>query len=68
MNANTLATFCAIRELSYVEQGVANGVRGAWFQDRNRERSFYTDIEVEDFARKVQKDSSRHKQVTSFTS
>lgn len=69
MNAEKLARFCAIRELDYVEQGMSQGVKGAWFQTRKRERQFYTEQEVVDFNLKVQADSNRHARVNgSFTS
>jgi hypothetical protein len=69
MNAETLARFCAVRELDYVEQGLAHGVRGAWFQTRKRVRQFFTDAEVIEFTEKVRTGSDRHKQVNgTFTS
>jgi hypothetical protein len=69
MNAETLARFCAVRELDYVEQGIAQGVRGAWFQTRKRERKFFTDAEVIDFTDKVRTSSDRFTKVNgSYTS
>jgi hypothetical protein len=69
MNAEKLARFCAGRELDYVEQGITQGIRGAWFQTRKRERRFFTDAEVIDFTEKVRTGSDRHTQVkSSFTS
>jgi hypothetical protein len=69
MNAETLARFCAVRELDYVEQGISQGIRGAWFQTRKRERKFFTDAEVIDFTEKVRTGSDRHAKVHgSFTS
>ncbi|MCA8910378.1 MAG: hypothetical protein KDB82_01635 [Planctomycetes bacterium] len=69
MNAEKVARFCAIRELDYVEQGISQGVKGAWFQTRKRERQFFTEKEVIDFNDQVQTESNRHAQVSdSFTS
>ena len=69
MNAEKVARFCAIRELDYVEQGISQGVKGAWFQTRKRERRFFTEKEVIDFNDQVQTESNRHAQVSdSFTS
>jgi hypothetical protein len=69
MNAETLARFCAVRELDYVEQGISHGARGAWFQTRKRVRQFFTDAEVLEFNERVRTGSDRHKQVNgTFTS
>ena len=69
MNAQTLAMFCAVRELDYVEQGVSHGVKGAWFQTRKRVRQFFTEEEVLDFTEKVKSSSDRHTRVNpTFTS
>jgi len=69
VNAEKVARFCAIRELDYVEQGISQGVKGAWFQTRKRERQFFTEKEVIDFNDQVQTESNRHAQVSdSFTS
>lgn len=69
MKAETLARFCAVRELDYVEAGISHGIKGAWFQTRKRERRFFTDKEVIDFTEKVKSDSDRHTRVNgSFTS
>jgi hypothetical protein len=69
MNAETLARFCAVRELDYVEQGISQGIRGGWFQTRKRERKFFTDAEVIDFTDKVRTSSDRFTKVNnSFTS
>jgi hypothetical protein len=69
MNAQTLAMFCAVRELDYVEQGTDHGVKGAWFQTRKRVRKFFTEDEVKEFADRVKSESDRHAQVNpSFTS
>lgn len=68
MDAATLNTFCAVRELDYVEQGCSDGIRGAWFQTRKRERKFFTDDEVQAFTDKVKSDSNRHARIHSFTS
>ncbi|MBX3458766.1 MAG: hypothetical protein KF696_02235 [Planctomycetes bacterium] len=67
MNAANIATFCAVRELTFVEAGVADGTKGAWFQTRKRERQFYTEIEVDQFAKKIQDDSARRRAI-SYTS
>jgi hypothetical protein len=69
MNAAKLATFCAVRELTFVEAGVADGIKGGWFQTRKRERAFFTEQEVAEFADKVKAGSNRHRQTqASFTS
>jgi len=69
MNASTLATYCAVRELVYVEQGFASGQKGAWFQTRKRERMFVTENDIHEFAEKVRSDSARNRQLhVSFTS
>ena len=47
MEAATITIFCAIRELSYVEQGVLEGVRGGWFETRRRERRFFANEEID---------------------
>lgn len=53
MDAASLTCFCRVRELSYVEQTVQGGVKGAWFENRKRERKFYTEVEVDNFATEV---------------
>ena len=69
MNAQTLAMFCAVQELDYVEQGMSQGVKGAWFQTRKRVRKFFTETEVLDFTDKVKSSSDRHVKVNpSYTS
>lgn len=68
MNAQKLSTFCAVRELSFVEQGVRQGVKGAWFETRKRERRFFTESEVIEFADEVKTQSDRHPVIQSFTS
>ncbi|MCC7509643.1 MAG: hypothetical protein IT464_09730 [Planctomycetes bacterium] len=67
MNAATLATFCAVRELTFVEAGVADGNKGGWFQTRKRQRQFYTEQEITDFTNRVKSESARRNAVT-FTS
>ncbi len=68
MNAQKLSTFCAVRELSFVEQGVRQGVKGAWFETRKRERRFFTESEVITFADEVKTQSDRLPVIQSFTS
>lgn len=69
MNAAKLATFCAVRELTFVEAGVADGHKGGWFQTRKRERAFYTENEIAEFADRVKVESARIRRVAeSFTS
>lgn len=69
MNAETLSRFCAVRELDYVEAGISQGVRGAWFQTRKRVRQFFTDAEVIEFTERVRSGSDRHDKVKgTFTS
>ena len=68
MNAQKLSTFCAVRELSFVEQGVRQGVKGAWFETRKRERRFFTESEVIEFADEVKTQSDRLPVIQSFTS
>jgi len=68
MNAETLSRFCRVLELDYVEQGMSAGCKGAWFQNRKRERKFYSEDEVQAFNTKVQTESNRHAKVNSFTS
>lgn len=67
MNAANIATFCAVRELTFVEAGIADGAKGGWFQTRKRERQFYSETEVDQFAKKVQDDSARRRAI-SYTS
>lgn len=68
MNAQKLSTFCAVRELSFVEQGVRQGIKGAWFETRKRERRFFTESEVVTFADEVKTQSDRLPVIQSFTS
>jgi hypothetical protein len=69
MDAAKIATFCAVRELTFVESGVADGRKGGWFQTRKRQRAFYSELEISEFAARVQADSVRRRQVQqSFTS
>lgn len=68
MNAQKLSTFCAVRELSFVEQGVRQGIKGAWFETRKRERRFFTESEVIEFADEVKTQSDRLPVIQSFTS
>jgi hypothetical protein len=68
MNAAKLVTFCAVREMTFVEQGSRDGVRGAWFETRKRERCFYTEQEVEEFADKVRTTSKRLRAQQTYTS
>lgn len=53
MDAASLTCFCQVRELSYVEQTVQGGIKGAWFENRRRERKFFADTEIIDFAKEV---------------
>lgn len=53
MDAASLTTFCHIRELSYVEQTVREGVKGAWFETRRHERKFFAEAEISDFAKDI---------------
>jgi hypothetical protein len=69
MNASTLATYCAVRELVYVEQGLSQGVKGAWFQNRSRERMFVKEQDIHEFTEKVRREALNHRQLhVSFTS
>jgi hypothetical protein len=69
MKASTLATFCAVRELTYVEQGSTEGKKGAWFQTRKRERMFVSEGEILEFTERVLSESPHHRQLhVSFTS
>lgn len=69
MNAARLATFCAVRELTFVEAGIADGQKGGWFQTRKRERAFFTEGEITEFADRVKAESARIRKVAeSFTS
>lgn len=53
MDAATVTTFCQVRELSFVEQSVRDGVRGAWFENRRRERKFFAETEISEFADEI---------------
>jgi hypothetical protein len=69
MDAERIATFCAVRELTFVEAGLADGSKGGWFQDRKRHRSFVTEQEITDFTERVRQESARRVQVyASYTS
>ncbi|MCC6464736.1 MAG: hypothetical protein IT463_05290 [Planctomycetes bacterium] len=69
MDAATLTTFCAVRELSFVEQGVREGAKGAWFENRRRQRTFFSDDEITQFAARVHEHPvPRQCGVVSFTS
>lgn len=46
MDAATLAVYCNVREVSFVETGVRNGAKGAWFVDRRHNRRFVTADEL----------------------
>lgn len=46
MDAATLAIYCNVREVSFVETGVCNGDKGAWFVDRKNNRRFVTADEL----------------------
>jgi hypothetical protein len=69
MDAERIATFCAVRELTFVEAGLADGSKGGWFQDRKRRRSFVTEQEISEFTERVRQESARRLQVyASYTS
>jgi hypothetical protein len=53
MDAASLTCFCQVRELSYVEQTIQGGIKGAWFETRKRERKFYPEVEIDTFAREL---------------
>lgn len=53
MDSATLTTFCHVRELSYVEQSVRDGVKGAWFENRRHERKFFAESEISSFTQGV---------------
>ncbi|MCC6573716.1 MAG: hypothetical protein IT462_07985 [Planctomycetes bacterium] len=46
MDSATLAIFCNVREVSFIEMGVRNGTKGAWFSDRKYNRRFVTAEEL----------------------
>ena len=66
MEASAVATFCAVKELTFVELTVRDGVKGGWFEDRKRNRSFHSVEEVKNQAEKAR--SSRITRVISYTS
>ncbi|MBK9975489.1 MAG: hypothetical protein IPP14_12025 [Planctomycetes bacterium] len=53
MDAASVTSFCQVRELSFVEQSVRNGIKGAWFENRRRERSFFAESEIADFSKEL---------------
>lgn len=67
MDAASLTCFCQVRELSYVEQTIQGGIKGAWFENRKRERKFYPETEIDTFARDVQSHPVPRVGFTSFT-
>ncbi len=69
MDAERIATFCAVRELTFVEAGLADGHKGGWFQDRKRHRSFFTEQQISEFTEQLRIESARHRQIyTTYTS
>ncbi len=46
MDAAALAIFCNVREVSFIEMGLRNGAKGAWFSDRKYNRKFVTAEEL----------------------
>ncbi|MBE7493014.1 MAG: hypothetical protein HS108_14830 [Planctomycetes bacterium] len=67
MDAASLTCFCQVRELSYVEQAVQGGIKGAWFENRRRERKFFAESEIDAFAREVQSHPLPRVSFASFT-
>jgi hypothetical protein len=53
MDAASVTTFCHIRELSFVEQTVQGGVKGAWFETRRHERKFFPEAEIAGLAQQI---------------
>lgn len=66
MDAALLTTFCAVRELTFVERGVRGGSQGYWFESRKRDRSFYSDEQLREAVEKIS--SRRAVPVMTYTS
>lgn len=47
MKASDLTTFCAVKELTFVETCVRDGIKGAWFENRKHDRQFISEQEIE---------------------
>lgn len=68
MDAASLTCFCQVRELSYVEQTIQGGIKGAWFETRKRERKFFPDTEIASFTKDVKEHQIPRVAYGTFTS